>query len=240
MSRKDFPIAAAFEKKAKELSLEECFFGFICWYCDAALIENRARRAFIGSNPAGKPSDADHDQDQGYPEKPYTDPGWNAFLDTKWDDWNPYQESVPQLFEAMYGVGDFKRTLRRTACFNVCPFRTRNSAALPVELKKASSQWFIEVLKHVKPEFIICMGNNEASWSSPWAVLTRQFGIECRRPSRVGLLGYSLKDGTLESGPLVGVRVLGVPLPVLGKQASYLLPDLLVKVRRIGRVRRFP
>ena len=240
MSRKDFPIATAFEKTAKELSPEECFFGFLCWYCDANLIENGAKQAFIGINPAGKPNDADHDQEKGYPEKPYTDPGWNAFLDTKWDDWNPYQDSVPRLFEAMYGVGKSKRALRRTACFNVCPFRTNNSAALPVELKKASSQWFITVLKYVNPEFIICMGNAEASWSSPWAVLTRQFGIERRCPDRVSSLGYSLKDGTLESGPLEGVRVLGVPLSVLGKQASYLLPELLVKVQRIGQKRPFP
>ena len=79
MSRKDFPIATAFEKTAKELSPEECFFGFLCWYCDANLIENGAKQAFIGINPAGKPNDADHDQEKGYPEKPYTDPGWNAF-----------------------------------------------------------------------------------------------------------------------------------------------------------------
>ena len=77
-----------------------------------------------------------------------------------------------------------------------------------MELKKASSQWFITVLKYVNPEFIICMGTPKPLVFS-MAVLIRQFGIECRCPDRVGSLGYSLKDGTLESVPWRAFGFLG-------------------------------
>ena len=36
--------------------------GFKCWYCDARLIEDGAKLAFIGVNPTGDQHDAAHDK----------------------------------------------------------------------------------------------------------------------------------------------------------------------------------
>ena len=71
MSRKDFPKSVTLEEKAKGLSPKEDFFGFKCWYCDAHLIENGAKRAFVGINPGGKHGDDKYDHQMGYLRAPY-------------------------------------------------------------------------------------------------------------------------------------------------------------------------
>ena len=229
--RKDFPNVADlegdFEEKVENLpknALEKSL-GYKFWYCWADLIEAGAVRAFVGINPAGDQSAAVLDQEKRYPKKPYTQPNWNAFLDEVSPS-NPYQESIPKLFEAMYGREDSERILRRTACFNVCPFRTTSAPPekLSPDLWAVSAEWCIEVLEHIQPELtlIICMGNREnrkqrklssrtwppkakSSARSPWAVLDARFGVEVIGEEEVGKsLGYSLKEGSLKSGPSEG------------------------------------
>ena len=138
------------------------------------------------------------------------------------------------------------------------PFRTTSASTenLSPDLWAVSAEWCIEVLKHIQPklDLIICMGNRElrsksrpwppmakSSPRSPWAVLDACFGVEVIDEIEVGnSLGFSLKEGRLKTGPLNGVQVLGIPLPVFGKQANYLLQNLLVLVRHLARKRRFP
>ena len=183
MARSDFPKVEALKGNFRERIIKsfpqnalENTFGSKFWCSSAGLIEAGAVRAFVGINPAGGQDAAAHDRDQGYPEKPYAGPDWNAFLDEMWPGWNPYQESVPQLFKAMYGAEDGEKTLRRTACFNVCPFRTTSASPenLSPDLWAVSAEWCIEVLKHIQPklDLIICMGNRELRSKSalghPW------------------------------------------------------------------------
>ena len=53
-------------------------------------------------------------------------------------------------------------------------------------------------------------------------------------------LNYRLKQGRLERPPFHGVRVLGCPLPVFGRQAGYMLSELLDRVREISSEEPFP
>ena len=56
MSRKDFPGATTLERMAKVLSdyrLPKNIHGLKCGLCDARLIEDGAKIAFIGVNPVG-------------------------------------------------------------------------------------------------------------------------------------------------------------------------------------------
>ena len=113
-------------KLLSDYRLPKNVHGFKCWYCDARLIEDGAKLAFIGVNPTGDQHDAAHDKKERYLDAPYEkrDPLWNAWLDEEWPDGNPYhpyQERVHRLFKEMCGSG-WKPILRSTACFNVCPF----------------------------------------------------------------------------------------------------------------------
>ena len=126
----------------------------------------------------------------------------------------------------------------------MCPFRTSNARRLPHALKKRSVGWFLEVMQHVRPQFIVCMGNagtaKSPPWSSPWAALARKYGMEDVQEWRFRpRLNFTLRVGRLQESPFFGVRVLGVPLPVLGRQANYLLSEVLGLVRRIGQKKPF-
>ena len=121
-----------------------------CWYCDARLIEDGAKLAFISVNPTGDQHDAAHDKKERYLDAPYEkrDPLWNAWLDEEWPDGNPYhpyRERVHRIFKAMCGPG-WEQVLRSTACFNVCPFRTVQTRHLPPALWSSSTEWFGKAL----------------------------------------------------------------------------------------------
>ncbi len=153
MSRQAFPGTITLERMAKLLSdyrLPKNVHGFKCWYCDARLIEDGAKLAFIGVNPTGDQHDAAHDKKERYLDAPYEkrDPLWNAWLDEEWPDGNPYhpyRERVHRIFKAMCGPG-WEQVLRSTACFNVCPFRTVQTGHLPPALWSASTEWFGKAL----------------------------------------------------------------------------------------------
>ena len=73
MSRQAFPGATTLERMAKLLSdyrLPKNVHGFKCWYCDARLIEDGAKLAFIGVNPTGDQHDAAHDKKERYLDAP--------------------------------------------------------------------------------------------------------------------------------------------------------------------------
>ena len=147
MSRECFPTADRLEQKARELCssvTQNEQVGFFCWYCDATLIEKGADQVFVGINPGGGRADDALDLKEGNPEKPYTIPDWNIWLDGEQHD---YQKAVRRLFEAMHGPR-WKQALRSTACFNVFPFRSRQWKNLVshYELCNPLAKWFESVL----------------------------------------------------------------------------------------------
>ena len=242
MSRQAFPGATTLERMAKLLSdyrLPKNVHGFKCWYCDARLIEDGAKLAFIGVNPAGDQHAAAHDKKERYLDAPYEkrDPLWNAWLDEEWPDgdpYHPYQERVHRFFKEMCGPG-WEQILRSTACFNVCPFRTVQPGHLPSFLWSSSTEWFGKALIPVAPELIVCDGNGPSR--SPWAVLKRRYGMEIVRdrkvhPNEKGSL--HVKEGRLKKAPFAGARVLGVPSLSRRHASLWENEELLSLIRDIG------
>ena len=242
MSRQAFPGATTLERMAKLLSdyrLPKNVHGFKCWYCDARLIEDGAKLAFIGVNPTGDRHAAAHDKKERYLDAPYEkrDPLWNAWLDEEWPDgdpYHPYRERVHRLFKAMCGPG-WEPILRSTACFNVCPFRTVQTGHLPPSLWSSSTEWFGKALIPIAPEFIVCDGNGPPR--SPWAVLKRRYGMEIVRerkvhPNERG--SFHVKEGRLKKAPFAGARVLGVPSLSRRHASLWESEKLLSLIRDIG------
>ena len=170
-----YPNVEKFEQKARQI-LEGDALGFKPWLSYVDDIEfKRVYRVFSGINPGGTLETHEYDQAADYLGKPRTTPGWNAYLDERYPGGNPYQESVPALFKAMYGLADYRSKLRRAACFNMCPFRTRTAAELPVDAKRRSAAWWLSVVSYIQPQFIVSMGNSESPLGSPWGALGRRF-----------------------------------------------------------------
>ena len=136
------------EKRCSSVLRRADVHGFLCWYCDANLIQNGAERVFAGINPAGDSKDNAKDLKEGTREKPYTIPGWNIWLDGEQHD---YQKAVRRLFEAMEGPC-WGQALRSTACFNVFPFRAPKWKKLVSHYKlwNPLAKWFEEVLVQIK------------------------------------------------------------------------------------------
>lgn len=219
---------AANERLGKQLR------GFKPWYSDASLIEHGAKRVFVGINPAGDESTQRTDEAAGYIDAPYDVEGWNAILDEQKPPSHPYNVSIPSLFTTMYGEA-WETELRKTVCFNLCPHRTRNTKELPEAVARSSVVWFRNVLNHIQPEFVICMGNKDGDpWDGPWAALDSRYTITQFQACRLSRMGYSVKHGKLRKSPHAGVRVLGLPLPGFGKQAGGLLSEVLEVVRKLG------
>ena len=220
MSREHFPTAARLEKKGRELCdpvIRNKKVGFLCWYCDANLIEKGAEQVFVGINPGGDSKDDDRDLKEGNLEKAYTIPEWNIWLD---GEHHAYQKAVCQLFEAMHGPG-WEQKLRFTACFNVFPFRSYKWKNLVRDYKLWSplAGWFEAVLLQIKPKRIICSGNaapkrsasaRPSNWG-PWCAIKKQFKTD-RIFDPVPLWSnYTLKGRRIKHGRLAGTTVLGVP-----------------------------
>ena len=150
--------------------------NFKPWYSPRGLIDNAVGgvdRVLIGVNPGGTPGDPDRTtvdrrwEREMNPNKPF-----NAFLDESWEGCpegeSPLQIGVRNVFEALY-VEQWEVTLRNTACFNVCPARSRNSRRIHRLLWDESVKWFGRVINDLKPTTMICNGNG--LWRSPWSVL---------------------------------------------------------------------
>ena len=207
-------FAKEMELKANKIAeeFEDSIYGVKCWYNAARLFDQGAKIAFIGINPGG----GDHfhsqqDKDNGYLEKPYNDPNFNAWLDESWGGKPPggsgHQLSAQRVFKILYG-DDWEKVLRNTACFNVAPFRTGNVNELPSGAWEAAIYWFRQVLEHVKPKLIICNGNSE--YLSPWSVLGESYTLGDK--NKIHIKGVSsIKQGLIQSGTLKGTTVIALP-----------------------------
>ena len=224
ISRKGFLAAAMLERMARVLLTKSPrnVHGFKCWSGDARCIEQGSSVVFLGVNPSGGREALAHDRDQGYLGAPYErrEPPWNAHLDERWPDGDPYsphQKRVHRLFEALYG-SEWEGALRATACWNVCAYRTARVGDLPPELWFYSIDWAAKALISVAPEWILCDGNGPGR--SPWAAVKSAFGMEIvgewkvdpdSRTSRRVKLGRLKGNYYAGAGYLTGTRVLGLP-----------------------------
>ena len=208
MSRERYKAAVQLEKKAEKLCSSVLrrvdVHGFLCWYCDATLIEKGAEQVFVGIHPAGGPCDKAKDLREGTREKLYTIPGWNIWLD---GEKHHHQKAVCRLFKKIHDSG-WKRTLRSTACFNVFPFRTSKWAPPLREsgLWDPLAKWLESVLVQIKPKCIICNGNDENL--GPWAAIKKQFEWDCLFDPVPLWSTYTLKGLEIKRGPLAGTKVL--------------------------------
>ena len=167
---------------------------------------------FLGVNPSGGREAMAHDRDEGYLGAPYErrEPPWNAHLDERWPDGDPYsphQKRVHRLFETLYG-SEWEGALRATACFNVCAYRTARVGDLPLELWVYSVDWLAKALISVAPEWILCDGNGPGR--SPWAAVKSAFGMEIvgewkvdPTPARRGGSSSAGSRGTTTPGPVI-------------------------------------
>ena len=220
----EFPFAVAYEKKAKTFGrkISEQVYGVKCWYSDARLIEDGAKRVFVGINPGGSNADRKSDIDNGYLARPYAQPGYNAWLDEK--EWlgsgSKHQAAVRQAFEAMFGER-WETILRRTACLNIAPFRTPGSGGLPDEAWSWSVDWFTEVLEHISPRLILCNGSGNKN--SPWSVMNKKYELEQLSSINIRANGFIKQAYIKQKGnPLHGARVVAMPLLVrFGGESLY-------------------
>ena len=231
MSRGDFPktiaLEADFEERIRNSPARSSnkIFGRKFWYSDATLIENGAKRAFVGINPGGKCGDDKHDHKMGYLQAPYCRRGFNAWLDEKWPGGNPHQKVTRDLFREMYGWNRYAQILRETACFNVCPFRTTSARDLTSSLWDSSIEWCEDVLVQIAPKLIICNGSGKTR--SPWSAITGRFSVEHVFCQEVQANGW-IREGILRKPPMTHVRILG--LPFLKRFSGYRLFALLNKI----------
>lgn len=239
MPREHFPATTYLEKKARELCysvIQNERVGFLCWYCDANLIEEGAEQVFVGINPGGGAKDNLLDLQEGNLEKPYTISGWNIWLDGEQHD---YQKAVCQLFEAMHG-SDWSQKLRFTACYNVFPFRSYNwkNLVCNYDLWGPLAGWFASVLIQIRPKRIICSGNADLKQSQstrrpnmgPWAAIQKQFETRRIFASVPLWSNYTIKGCRIKQGRLAGTKVLG--FPNLGR-AKMGLPILVKETRKL-------
>ena len=186
------------------------------WYCQVRLIENGARVAFIGANPGGGQLELEEDRESGGVDAPYDENRqYNAWL----DDEHPrgslgknrmsLQLRVKEAFRILFGEKG-EDELRRAACFNVVPLRSGDVGGLSGETWTAGSSWCLDVIKHVSPEVIVCLGNGQRS---PWSVLAnRQMEfrmVDCERQKVYNK--FYIKRARITAGYLKGSLVVGLP-----------------------------
>ena len=184
------------------------------WYNRPEAFESRADRVFLGIHPAGDPFDtkapAGHCcKHQDWHDKDGTYNYWIC------EDWSHarngprHQGYVLNAFELIYGKGG-KSLLHVTPSFNVCPIRTLKVKDIPMPVWRRSVRWAKAVLDKVEPSTVICNGNAETG-RSPWAMLKREYGLECTKSYQLGDTNRSLKFGVAKDKPLKGTKVLAVP-----------------------------
>ena len=206
--------AASFHKDA--LARCEKIYGMKPWYCQVNLIENGARVAFIGTNPGGGKREQKIDRESGGVEAPYDENRqYNAWLDDEHlrgslgKNRTELQSRVKEAFRILFGERG-ESVLRRAACFNVVPLRSCDVSKLSGETWTAGSAWCLDVIKHVSPEVIVCLGNGPRS---AWSLLANQqieIGMDdCERQKVYN--NFYIKQARISAGCLKGSLVVGLP-----------------------------
>ena len=183
-------------------------YGMKPWYCSVDIVEDGARIAFIGANPGGGRQEWDEDVESGGTCAPY-DKGlqYNAWLDDEHSGVGQVglQNRVKETFHILFGEKG-KDILREAACFNVVPLRSQNVEKLSKETWRAGSDWCLNVVEHVSPEVIVCLGNGQRS---AWNMFAKIGISECGREKVYN--NFYIKRGYVPVGELGSSLVIGLP-----------------------------
>ena len=195
------------------------------WYSARNRFEHGVERALIGIDPGGDPSAPDNTTGQQYHDQLNGDT-FNAFLDESWPGYRPggapLQTAIRDVYRNLYQESNPEGKIRGTACFNVCPVRTGIGSKLPPHGRvwQLSTSWMWEVIEHIRPKEVICIGNGG---TSPWQALRAndQPPIKFAKRAHLKYGTATLRDGTV-------IRVIGLPHLTGG---YFSLPDLYAAIR---------
>lgn len=188
--------------------------NFKPWYSPRWMFDEMqsvSGRLLIGTNPGGDPSMPDDTTGSNYERFLNSPCRCNAFLDESWNCQpkgnSDLQCSVRKVFKSLYGQSDGDFQLRRTACFNVSPIRSKRANDLPKEAWEASVEWFQEVVKQLRPDTIICIGSAK-SGRSPWVALEVEQQW-CHKISKTARLRFGITRITASHM----AKVIAIPHP---------------------------
>ena len=179
------------------------------WYSSRSAFVPGVDVVLIGVNPTGDPDDPPADTQIDLYMRNLNSEQYNAYLDECWKGKpkgeETLQKGVRKVFSELHGgpqAGD--SALRDSVCFNVCPLRTNDASLIPPEVWSKSVNWCLKILKHLKPNLIICNGISDPS---PLAVFGRSLILLDKEPLGTTYVRY----GVIASGDLDGTKVLGIP-----------------------------
>ena len=186
------------------------------WYSQLSAFQPGAKRALVGIDPGGDPSNPDATVGPRYRDLLEGD-SYNAFLDESWASDRrgrtvlhplgeaPLQQAVRKVFRILFPESNPEKEIRATACFNACPIRTGLGSKIPPRGRvwSLSEDWYKSVLEHIRPELVICIGNGDVS---PWELLD----VDEQKPIKFAKSAH-LKHGSakLEGGQ--SFKVIGLP-----------------------------
>lgn len=199
-------------------------YGLKCWYSYVGNIENGSDTLLIGLNPGGDATAVEHDEQNGYLEKPYTTEGFNSWLDEAWLGKGPHhQNAMHQVFKTIFG-SKWEQELRAAACTNIFPIRTSSINAIDDAGWEFAHKWFKSILGKVEPKRIICNGNNNQN--SAWSYLRQEFKVSSVQKIGIGSSAY-VKTGTMHFSKQ---RISILALPTLSRFARGALYTAIKKV----------
>ena len=136
----------------------------------------------------------------------------NALIDASWYCKPPgldaQQIYARLLFVNLFGTEKWEDAIRRTPCMNLYPIREPNLNELPEKVWEASVEWCQEVIDHLRPKTIICMGIEEGR--SPWTALDRMYRLQ-NVGSHTFIGSIDAKTATIYRGGLFTAEVIGFP-----------------------------
>ena len=213
------------------------------FYSDVHTFRPGAPRVFVGINSKGNRHSLEYDKQQQNEQRLWSGnkPFHNAYLDEAWggspggpdeDKGSSHLQVAAQgVFKAMYGASGRKR-LRRTPCFNLVPVSSEGIED-PVldEIWDEGAKWFIELMEYLRPQSIILYGNAKTG-RSVWAVLNEEYGLnQTHNSRRIAGWKYRLKQDTIATGVMGGIRVVSMP------HLSYMDCHLPVLERKLAKLR---
>ena len=197
------------------------------------------RRVFVGIHPAGDPCKPLEDNPCGdmleYLDECPSDRPHNQWIDGDWGGKGPdHQDKVEEVFKALYGDDGWKRELRATPSFNVCPLRVKDYLGVCDKVWDKSEALFLKMVNALRPMTIISNGTGART---PWEALDPKNVRCCRIGDDLPFLRYG--EHKLGEGSVA--KVIGFP-PLISPAAynRATLMEMLCKHREklIGHERR--
>ena len=155
---------------------------------------------WLGKNPGGRVEVADrHRYDAPFAEHP----GWSAYLDDKWDDFergqHPMQRAVRKA-AILFAAGDRSggdALLRASPSGNLSPFRSESWSKLPSKLRNVDAG--VRLIRLARPRILVLLFSEEDLWSHLMGALDR-----CNAPTeRIEIssgAGFTLRESVVPSG----------------------------------------